>query len=73
MSNQIDIILQIVTNTERKIDEMSKIIVTKESCNEHRTNCIYSKKFEWTVKKIMALAGLIAAFFSGIVGLAKLL
>ncbi|RPJ73109.1 MAG: hypothetical protein EHM20_00060 [Alphaproteobacteria bacterium] len=73
MANQIDIILQIVTNTERKVDEISRNMVTKENCNDKRANCIYSKKFEWSLKKITILVGLIGAFFTGLVSLAKIL
>lgn len=73
MANQIDLILQIVTNIENKVDGMSRDMVTKQDCSERRTNCIYSKKFEWNVKKITALAGLITAFFAGVYSLAKLI
>lgn len=72
-SQQIDIILQIVTNTERKVDEISRSMVTKDSCEDKRTNCIYSKKFEWTLKKVSFLAGIIFSLAGLLVSLAKIL
>lgn len=71
MAEPIDMILQTLERLENKIDKIVDTMVTKETCQNSRDNCIQVKRIEWSYKKITALAGLVTTVSALIMGLVK--
>jgi hypothetical protein len=55
INNNIDNLRTETREGFRQVNEKLDNIVTKEQCQEHRSNC--NNKNEWTVKKITAVSG----------------